>query len=423
MATKVMRYQIIKPIDCDWDMLGRVFRDIQYDTRQIMNKTMQLCWEYSGFNSDYKDAHGVYPKTSEILKYKTIEGYCDKIIRTTYTRLYSANLSTSLQKATKRWKTDLSEVRTGQKSIASFKADVPIDLHNKSVALEYKDNDYYAVMALASNTYKKELERDRGRFKVLINPGDFGSEEILQRCIDGIYKISASQILHKKNKWFLNLSYTFENMAKAIDDTRILGIDMGIVYPVYMSIYGTMIRGKIDGGEIERFRAQVEKRKNELYRQGKYCGDGRIGHGIKTRIKPIQFTQDKVSNYRDTINHKYSRYIVEFAKKNNCGTIQMEDLTGISTANIFLKRWTYYDLQQKIKYKAEENGIKVVLINPRYTSQRCSRCGHIDTDNRPEQKVFGCTSCGFEINADYNASINISTPDIENLISQFLLRT
>jgi IS605 OrfB family transposase len=420
MATKVMKYQIIKPIDCDWDMLGRILRDIQYDTRQIMNKTIQLCWEYQGFSADYKNAYGVYPKASEIFDYKTLDGYCDKVIREQYTRLYTANLSTTLRKAIKRWKTDLPELTRGQKSIASFKADIPIDLHNKSITVECEGKNYYAVLALASNSYKKELERDRGRFKVLINPGDFGGEEILQRCIDSIYKISASQILNKKNKWFLNLSYSFENTPKTLDDTRVLGIDMGIVYPVYMSVYGTMIRGKIDGGEIEQFRNQVEKRKNELYRQGKYCGEGRIGHGIKTRIKPIRFAQDKVSNFRETVNHKYSRYIVDFAVKNNCGVIQMEDLTGISTDNVFLKKWTYYDLQQKLTYKAEEKGIKVVLINPKYTSQRCSRCGNIDPANRPEQKVFKCTKCEFESNADYNASQNIAIPGIENLISNFI---
>ena len=87
----------------------------------------------------------------------------------------------------------------------------------------------------------------------------------------------------------------------------------------------------------------------------KYAGEGRIGHGYKTKMKPVDRVRNKVANFADTINHKYSRYIVDFAVKNKCRVIQMEDLSGI-TANThekFLKEWSYHDLQTKIEYKAE----------------------------------------------------------------------
>ena len=116
-----------------------------------------------------------------------------------------------------------------------------------------------------------------------------------------------------------------------------MGIDMGIVYPVYIAFNNSLKRFKIEGGEIEQFRKQVEKRKNQLYSQEKYCGNGRIGHGTKTRIKPIEFATDKVANFRDTTNHKYSKYVIDLAIKNNCGVIQMEDLEGISKDNLFFK--------------------------------------------------------------------------------------
>ena len=61
-----------------------------------------------------------------------------------------------------------------------------------------------------------------------------------------------------------------------------------------------------------------------------------------------------------------------------------------------------------IKYKADRVGIKVRYVNPAYTSQTCSRCGHIDKNNRQTQEKFICTNCDYEINADHNASINIA---------------
>ena len=97
----------------------------------------------------------------------------------------------------------------------------------------------------------------------------------------------------------------------------------------------------------------------------------------------------------------------------------MEDLTGIKSDNDFPKRlqhWTYYDLQAKIENKAKEHGIKVIKINPQYTSKRCSKCGNIDLENRKKQDLFKCTSCGFECNADFNASQNLSIKDIAQII-------
>ena len=86
----------------------------------------------------------------------------------------------------------------------------------------------------------------------------------------------------------------------------------------------------------------------------------------------------------------------------------MEDLKGITQNKNerYLKNWTYFDLQTKIEYKAKALGIEVKYKNPKYTSQRCSKCGHIAEENRPEQKTFKCVKCGFKVYADYNASQN-----------------
>ena len=420
MPTKVMKYQIIKPIDCDWNLLGMVLRNIQRDTQQIMNKTIQLCWEWQGFAADYKKKYGEYPKTSDVSKYKNIDGIIYNNIIKDYKNLQKGNLSISIRRAIQRWKSDLKSVIIGEKSIASYKADVPIDLHNKSIHLYKENNSYCLVLSLLSIPYRKELGRKTGMFTVVINEGNKGSKDILERCISGEYDISASQIIKRNNKWLFYLSYSFKGKKLELDKNVIMGIDMGIVYPIYFAINNSPIRGKIDGGEIERFRRQVEKRKKQLQLQGKYAGEGRIGHGVKTRLKPIGFAQDKIANFRSTANHKYSRYIIDFAVRNRCGVIQMEDLEGISKQNTFLKNWSYYDLQQKIKYKAEENGIEVKFVNPQYTSQRCSKCGHIDKENRPEQTEFKCRECGFETNADYNAALNIAIPDIDKIISEKL---
>jgi len=68
--------------------------------------------------------------------------------------------------------------------------------------------------------------------------------------------------------------------------------------------------------------------------------------------------------------------------------------------------WAFRQLQNFIEYKALEQGIAVVYVDPHYTSQTCSRCGHINKNNRNGLK-FACKTCGYELNADLNAARNI----------------
>ena len=54
-------------------------------------------------------------------------------------------------------------------------------------------------------------------------------------------------------------------------------------------------------------------------------------------------------------------------------------------------------------------------VDPKYTSQRCSGCGYVSKDNRKTQSKFKCMSCNLEMNADFNASINILASGMETI--------
>ncbi|MGB9191472.1 IS200/IS605 family transposase ISAs26 [bioreactor metagenome] len=60
-----------------------------------------------------------------------------------------------------------------------------------------------------------------------------------------------------------------------------------------------------------------------------------------------------------------------------------------------------------LEYKQQWRGGLLVKVDPKYTSQTCSSCGHIAKENRPTQAKFECVSCGYVANADINASRNI----------------
>lgn len=65
------------------------------------------------------------------------------------------------------------------------------------------------------------------------------------------------------------------------------------------------------------------------------------------------------------------------------------------------------EIRRQLDYKCRWYGSSLVAVNPAYTSQRCSCCGHTEAGNRRSQETFHCLSCGHDDNADTNAAKNI----------------
>lgn len=81
------------------------------------------------------------------------------------------------------------------------------------------------------------------------------------------------------------------------------------------------------------------------------------------------------------------------------------------------------NIKHVIKRLANKRDIAVSWVNPKYTSQQCPICGHINKDNRITQEVFCCENCFHNNNADINAAINIknrtSIKEYRSLLMKF----
>jgi putative transposase len=134
----------------------------------------------------------------------------------------------------------------------------------------------------------------------------------------------------------------------------------------------------------------------------------------KGKFSLLKKIKNRESRVIKNINHQISKRLVMEAKDNNA-VIVLEELKDIRRTakcrrkqRFSLNSWSFYQLGDMIEYKAKKYGVPVAYIEPQYTSQRCSRCGHISASNR-KLKEFHCVKCGVVENADANAGFNIAS--------------
>jgi len=152
---------------------------------------------------------------------------------------------------------------------------------------------------------------------------------------------------------------------------------------------------------------KLGKKANHIHQQYKSI---RKNFQKKLKYRAVKSIKNKESKIVRDLNHKISAKLVKEAKEQRAGIV-LEDLTGIrktkKQAKSFkyaLNSWSFYQLRTFIEYKAKLHGVPVAKIDPRYTSQQCSRCGLLGERNK---KQFKCPACGHVDNADVNASFVI----------------
>jgi putative transposase len=412
--TQTMKYEIAFEKG-----LYRLLDDISYAIWRVKNRATTMAYDWQHFSFGYNERFGKFPNEKELTGVKLtsdVNRYTKELAGFVATTISAASAVYAVNKV----KEMSSDILRGNKSIPTYRRDgsFPMPAQGIKNLVRITPKKYQVKLSLLSLEGAKERGTTTQQ-QVTLKTGN-GANKILDRIIDGTYKLCDSNISKQKSKYFLNLVYQFEaDKLPRLSKDNVMGVDLGVVKAATLAFNHSKKRYYIEGDEIRSFRARIEARRIALQRQGKYCGDGRKGRGRKTKLKPIEKLRGKVENFKKTTNHRYAKFIVDTAIKHDCGVIQMEDLTGITKdADKFLKSWTYDDLQRKIKHKAEVAGIEVRKINPQYTSQRCSRCGCIDENNRRNQADFKCVTCGYSTNADYNAARNIAIPGIDEIIAE-----
>ena len=218
-----------------------------------------------------------------------------------------------------------------------------------------------------------------------------------------IYRFGTAKLVNKRGKYYLYIPVTYEVEESNISDIcNVVGIDRGINFVV--ATYDSKHKsGFVSGKAIKQKRANYSRLRKEL--QMRHTPSSR------RRLKAIGQRENR---WMQDINHQVSKALATGNPKHTL--FVLEDLIGIRNATERVKTkdryvsvsWSFYDLEQKLIYKAKQNQSSVIKVDPRYTSQCCPACGHTEKSNRNKKiHLFTCKNCGYTSNDDRIGAMNL----------------
>ena len=216
-------------------------------------------------------------------------------------------------------------------------------------------------------------------------------------------KIKTTTIIRQLDGWYIAITTELEPISIVADDSQAVGIDVGIAKFAYLS----------DGSYIESpyFLEPNLKRLRILQRKL-----SRQKKGSKSRVKTVMKIRKlhlKIKRQRIDFLHKVSTSIANKYSSCYVEDLKLQNMTKLnSTLSRRMLDNGFYTFRLFLEYKFIHKSNHFSAIPPAYTSQTCSGCGEVNKLSRVSQDKYICTSCGLEVNADYNAALNIKAKGI-----------
>lgn len=215
-------------------------------------------------------------------------------------------------------------------------------------------------------------------------------------------KLKQARILHEGGHWFVCFMVELPS-PEPFDDGSIVGIDVGI------NSFVTTSEGEFLGDSklLRKSKAELRRRQRALSR----CRKGSCRR--KTRKARVAKLHARVSNARRDMHHKVARSLVD---RNSVVAVEHLNIKGMLrnhrlAGSIADAGWAQF--LQILTGKAESAGRRVVKVNPRGTSQECSRCQKV-VKKSLGVRIHRC-GCGLVLDRDVNAARNIlarALPDV-----------
>ena len=243
------------------------------------------------------------------------------------------------------------------------------------------------------------------------------------RDIEGIIKTCT--IKRDIDHWYVTIVSEMDSQIEQVPIINKVGIDVGLKSLVSLSNGERIDSPKIlinSEKKLTKEQRRLSRKKfkhievidKRIHKQKKLKIPSKNRDKQRTKVAKLH---RKIRNQRKDFNHKLSRELVNtfdlivYEKLNIQSMLQSDSTHTIRNRNISDVAW--YQLQTFTSYKAEWAGKKVMFVNPKNTSQKCSNCGIIVKKDL-SVRSHNCI-CGLSIDRDLNAAINILNRGMKNI--------
>lgn len=186
------------------------------------------------------------------------------------------------------------------------------------------------------------------------------------------------------------------------NNQHIVGIDRGLRQ--IMTVYDEHGRTQFfNGKHIAYVRRKYAYLRQQLQKAG-----------TKSAKRHLKNLSQRENRWMSDVNHQLSKTLVNYYGANTLYVLEnLQDVTFekerlSKDATRDLHSWSFFDLANKLAYKAHLNQSEIVTVSAAYTSQRCPRCGQIRKASRNHKlHQYHCSYCGFITNDDRVGAMNL----------------
>lgn len=226
-------------------------------------------------------------------------------------------------------------------------------------------------------------------------------------------KFSNPRISFVNGKWMLSFGMECENQAPELTDKKV-GIDLGVKDLAVIAIDDeSVVFHNINKSQkvrkLKRKLIHLQRSISRKYETNKVGNQFIKTNNIIRQEMQLRRLYARLSNIRNNYIHQCTHYIIS---KLPCRVV-MEDLNvqgmmknrHLSKA---IQEQCFYEFIRQMKYKCEWNGIEFIQVDRFYPSSKtCSNCGCVKHDLKLRDRTYVCNECGFTVDRDFNAAINL----------------
>ena len=239
----------------------------------------------------------------------------------------------------------------GEKSLRSYKKNIPIPFRGTDIT----------HLRPTANGKNFQFSLFKIPFRTYLGKDIYDKRVLLERTLQGAVKLCTSTLKLNKGKIFLLASFQVEKVQQELDNAIIAEASLSLEYPIIVRIG----KSRYTIGSKEEFLHRRLAIQSARHRMQKAVTYNRSGHGRSRKLKALDGFQRKE---RDYVNHKlhvYSRRLIDICVKHKAATLllvnQQEKEAAAQADEFLLRNWSYYELKEKIAYKASMVGITLIV--------------------------------------------------------------